>query len=90
MFWDRNESGLPRSCFDIHVVLSKRYAERPLHPVGKNFPLLRTARMLRIAQHDDFARACIGQKNISFGAPSASAAFEICRKYVQAKSGRTW
>src|SRR5260370_37984245 len=50
---------------DIHVVLSKRYAERPLHPVSQNFPLLRSACMLRITQHDDLVHALIGQGNNS-------------------------
>ena len=48
----------------VHVVIVKCDAERPPHSVHKHFPFVRSPRIFRVAQHEDFARSRVRQENI--------------------------
>src|SRR5437016_13056584 len=50
---------------DVYVILMKDDAERLSLAINEGFALLCSSGILRVAHHDDFSCAGIGQKNVS-------------------------
>src|SRR5439155_22818578 len=58
---------------DVHIILVKDDAKRLPLPIHESLALLCSSGFLRVAYHDDFSFAGIGQKNFPVGAAPHSA-----------------
>ena len=72
---------------DVHIILVKDDAKRLPLPIHESLALLCSSGFLRVAHHDDFSCAGIGQKNISVrGDRQPAGILEFCCEYVYMES----